>query len=540
MERDKRDDQITETVSIGYEWTPYARIAALVVAFLPVCGGFSVASALPPGAEDAWAGLAFDGKAFAEVVELGTGQHLVAKTPAKAWRAAADGAMRTLEQRYELVPRGAMKRVTGSDIKVLLRGTVVPLFCAGKRHKQVDLLRFVQRRRIPKMGSVKEIRAFRAKRRKLRKTMDKAWSAVRFGEADFRCVMSWVQSRLPLENASLVDRSAGAVRLATNASVTGATVTRAAVTRLQQRRWDAWRIAASLFLQSLDPHCNVYPDRLFEAQEAAAATSKPPRAYLLDPKDTRVGVLHVAQFATGTAKQARGALAELRKSTRGRLKAVILDMRGNTGGWVDEALAFADMFLQRGVITQVVSRHDPVKIHRATKKRDDVLLPMVVLIDGRCRSSCELVAAALHENNRALVVGAQSWGKATVQGVFEAQRGAWSVFVTIARYHGPRGDSLQRYGVRPDVVVDQLAQVARKDWRESRFQGALAPARTNPPHRSKLLDGPAFRRCQLRTCTGQAAPLCIARSHVEMLIRGAAKKCMKKRSRKLKKKRRAR
>lgn len=438
--------------------------------------------ALPPGAEDAWSGLKFDAQGFDEIVDLGAGQHLVPTIPKRAWRTAADGALRVLERRSELFPAAELKHVssyidaglmTAADAK-----TVRKIRCNGSAHPRLVVMQAHSERRIPKMTSLKQIRAYRAKRKALRARLQQAWAAVPLQRKDFACVMGWVQEQLAVEIPAGLP--------------VGATVT-----RLQQRRWDAHRIAASLFLQALDPHCNLYPNRLFEAQETAASTSKPVTVDLLLPKKQKIAVMRVHQFATGTAKQARQRLDELQRKTPGGLRGLVLDMRGNTGGWVDEALEFADLFLGDAVVTAV---HDRKKIEKKRSKTEktDFLAPTVVLIDARCRSSCELVSAALHENNRAVVVGARSFGKATVQGVFDAQEGPWSVFVTIARYHGPRGESLQRWGVTPDVKITPMMTAGAKVWRESRFEKALAPPRQQPPYRSPLLSSPAVQKCYKR------------------------------------------
>ncbi len=172
-----------------------------------------------------------------------------------------------------------------------------------------------------------------------------------------------------------------------------------------------------------------------------------------------VAVLRLPQFAENAGKEVAEEITRLAAEAGRALVALVVDMRGNTGGWVDEAAAVADLLLAGGQIVTVRSRRQADKVYKAAPSAADLKLPVVLLIDGGCRSSCELVAAALRENGRALAVGAPTWGKGSVQGVFDALSGPWSILLTIAKYYGPSGRSLQALGVLPDVP---LAAMVRK------------------------------------------------------------------------------
>jgi len=457
----------------------------------------------------AWEGLRFDNKAFDEVVDLAEGQHLSGSIPARAWTAAASGALRVLRPRTELYPANAYTafRVTMAGRRALA-GTRVGLTGCPDVARRVVLL--VRDRKTKKPTDLRELRALRKSKRGLRAAMRKGWSRTKFGPKAFKCVMAHVQKKL-----QALAPPGEPVSLPANATPTAT----------MQRGYDAWRIAATFLLQAVDPHCNLYPDRLFEAQEKAAITTRPTLGKLVGEGPDKVGVIKLQQFATGSAKRFLAAIRRLageaadppakagtaggkkgrkakrkrrkrsrrRRKAAGRLVGVVLDMRGNTGGWVQEAVAIADGLLGKGVIVSVHSRHDPVKTHKAKADKDDVKVPMAILVDSGCRSACELLSAALQENNRALVVGSVTYGKGSVQGLFEAQRGAWSVLVTIARYHGPLGNTLQLHGVTPDIIFKEMTKIST--WREADFAAPLAAISADRRHHSKLTARKAFKAC---------------------------------------------
>jgi carboxyl-terminal processing protease len=163
-------------------------------------------------------------------------------------------------------------------------------------------------------------------------------------------------------------------------------------------------------------------------------------------------VLRVATFtgpvSAAMEKAIAGATAE------GAPRAVVLDLRGNAGGMLHEAVAAADAFLSEGEIVSLRSRTAAGRRSRHAHPNGHFAgVPMVVLIDGRTASAAELVAAALQENGRATVMGQRSVGKGSIQTLFSLGEGNGALRLTTALYYGPSGRSVQRTGVGPDIEL---------------------------------------------------------------------------------------
>lgn len=462
-------------------------IAVAVVAVAPaqVCAG---------GHGEAWQGLRFGEVAFQEIVDLAEGQHLGAKIPDRAWVAAASGALRALRPRTELYPALAFARARLTPAgRSLLDGTALKLGSCPALNGTAVLLR--HDRPVPRPTTLAGLKAQRVARTALKEQMRTAWRSARFRQPEFACVMSHVQTAID-------ERRPAGEPATLPAGVTP--------TATMQRSYDAWRIAATFLLQALDPHCNLYPNKLFEAQEQGAIKTRPTLGTLVGDGRRRVGVIRLQQFATGSAKRTLAAIARMQseaaairiKRRPARLQGLVLDMRGNTGGWVEEAVAIADGLLAKGVIVSIHSRHDPVKTHRAKAEKSDISLPVVVVVDAGCRSACELLAAALQENHRAVIVGGVTYGKGSVQGLFDAAAGPWSLLITIARYHGPLGNTIQVRGVKPDLLHPKLGAIAT--WRESDFAAPLPALTGGGEHKTKLLTD------KVRRCVGELSDTPIA------------------------------
>jgi carboxyl-terminal processing protease len=197
-------------------------------------------------------------------------------------------------------------------------------------------------------------------------------------------------------------------------------------------------------------------------------------------------VLRLASFNAQTSSAVQQAIEDASASARPR--AVILDMRGNGGGLLRQAVTTADLFLSSG---EIVSLRGRTLGNQRTWQADAaeylVGVPMVVLIDRRSASAAELVAAALQENGRATVMGQRSFGKGSVQSILPlgAERGA--LRLTTALYHGPSGRTVQRTGVGPDiellVTADTTAGGAR---READRERALPGADEPPPPKARV------------------------------------------------------
>ncbi|KAF0138265.1 MAG: carboxyl-terminal processing protease, partial [Rhodospirillaceae bacterium] len=141
--------------------------------------------------------------------------------------------------------------------------------------------------------------------------------------------------------------------------------------------------------------------------------------------------------------------------THGKLKGYVLDLRNNPGGLLDQAIAVADAFLDRGEIVSTRSRRTE-DIQRYNARQGDIAdnLPLVVLINDGSASAAEIVAGALQDHRRAILVGTRSFGKGSVQTIIPLQ-GNGAMRLTTARYYTPSGRSIQAVGIEPDIVVEQ-------------------------------------------------------------------------------------
>jgi carboxyl-terminal processing protease len=183
-----------------------------------------------------------------------------------------------------------------------------------------------------------------------------------------------------------------------------------------------------------------------------------------------VAYVRIKQFQDGTHDELLGAVAALRSASAAPLRGVVLDMRNNPGGLVNEAEQVADEFMGAGTI--YVTRHRDKIIDEAQAHPGGALasLPMVALVNEYSASAAELVAGALQDNKRAAVVGRTTFGKGSVQTIFDLPGGA-GMRLTTMRYYTPSGRSIQAQGIRPDVEVQgKSGEVVR----ESDLDGHLS------------------------------------------------------------------
>lgn len=180
--------------------------------------------------------------------------------------------------------------------------------------------------------------------------------------------------------------------------------------------------------------------------------------------------VHVRSFQDGTAAEAAERIERLGREGGG-LEGVLLDLRRNPGGLLEESVRLADLFLAGGQIVSTRGRGGAVLAEyeaRPGSALEDV--PLVVAIDGASASAAEIVAAALRDHGRAMLVGTRTFGKGSVQSIVPLDRGA-GLKLTVARYYSPGGDVIQAAGVRPDVVVESL-DAPPPDERTLRLRGA--------------------------------------------------------------------
>ncbi|MEO5808873.1 MAG: S41 family peptidase [Sphingomicrobium sp.] len=171
----------------------------------------------------------------------------------------------------------------------------------------------------------------------------------------------------------------------------------------------------------------------------------------------RVGILNINSFSAQTGAMTREALMGIDKATGGHPLGYIVDLRANPGGLLDQAIEVSDAFLEQGEIVSERGR-DPADIDRFYAKPGDLAhgLPVIVLVDAGSASASEIVAGALQDHRRALVMGERSFGKGSVQTVL--QTGPQSALrLTTARYYTPSGRSVQAGGIDPDIPVPQLS-----------------------------------------------------------------------------------
>ncbi len=188
-----------------------------------------------------------------------------------------------------------------------------------------------------------------------------------------------------------------------------------------------------------------------------------------------IAYVRLKQFQDHTHDELVRAAGNLRKSANGAsLAGVILDMRSNPGGLVDEAADVADEFLSGGTIFTTRHRGQIVDDVRARSGGAFADVPIVILVNQWSASAAELVSGALQDQKRALVVGANTFGKGSVQSILELPGGA-GLRLTTARYYTPSGHSIQADGIHPDVRVDAPVTNGLPELRERDLEGHLSP-----------------------------------------------------------------
>lgn len=165
-----------------------------------------------------------------------------------------------------------------------------------------------------------------------------------------------------------------------------------------------------------------------------------------------VAYIQVSGFNRETASSLEQTLGELSKPEGRPLRGLILDLRQNRGGQLNQAIRVSDLFIDRGTILATRGRHPNSIQHFEAHDRDATNAPMVVLIDSGSASAAEIVAAALQDAGRALVIGARSYGKGTVQQIVPMPNDG-ELILTWARMHAPSGYGLSRFGVFPSICT---------------------------------------------------------------------------------------
>ncbi|MGB5511477.1 MAG: S41 family peptidase [Woeseiaceae bacterium] len=166
------------------------------------------------------------------------------------------------------------------------------------------------------------------------------------------------------------------------------------------------------------------------------------------------GYVRVSQFTDSTSRELGQAVDELQHDSNSLLDGLVLDLRNNPGGVLDAAVDVADLFLDSGLIVSADGRTEDARFTRSAH-RGDILdgASLIVLVNNGSASASEIVAGALQDHNRALVLGKATFGKGLVQTVMPLSRGR-AIKLTTSRYYTPSGDSIHEVGITPDVIVD--------------------------------------------------------------------------------------
>jgi carboxyl-terminal processing protease len=167
----------------------------------------------------------------------------------------------------------------------------------------------------------------------------------------------------------------------------------------------------------------------------------------------------ISSFQENTADELE---ALIQKHNPEKLSGMILDLRDNPGGLLDQAVAVTDLFIESGIIVSTVGRDkDRIEREFARKRGTIATFPIVVLVNGGSASASEIVAGALQDHERALLVGTTTFGKGSVQTLMSLPDGS-GLKLTVARYYTPKDRSIQAKGIRPDVIVSDKNSVVRE------------------------------------------------------------------------------
>ena len=201
------------------------------------------------------------------------------------------------------------------------------------------------------------------------------------------------------------------------------------------------------------------------------------------------GYLRITQFQGNTDKSVYKGLDKLVKDNHGQLKGLVLDLRNNPGGVLPVAVKVADAFIRDGLIVYTKGRTSDAELEYSAAP-DDLLngAPIVVLVNGGSASASEIVAGALQDHKRAIIMGTKTFGKGSVQTILPISNGG-ALKLTTARYYTPKGRSIQAAGIVPDIITEQ-AKLTHTDTdqellKESDLAGHLENNTLKPGDKTK-------------------------------------------------------
>lgn len=190
-----------------------------------------------------------------------------------------------------------------------------------------------------------------------------------------------------------------------------------------------------------------------------------------------IGYVRLTTFSDTTTSGLEKALTEIKKNIGNKFQGLILDLRNNPGGLLNQSISVADAFLNQGEIVSTQGRNDD-DTSRVFAKKGDLIngQPLVVLINSGSASASEIVAGALKDHSRAIIIGTRSFGKGSVQSIIPLA-GNGAMRLTTARYFTPSGVSIQAKGIEPDIIVEagvtELKKAKNDNRREENLRGAL-------------------------------------------------------------------
>lgn len=220
-------------------------------------------------------------------------------------------------------------------------------------------------------------------------------------------------------------------------------------------------------------------DEPFDVTVTRGVIELEPVTHALEPGN--IGVITVNEFSRDVGADVFAAWNALRNEATGRINGLVLDLRSNPGGSLDEAVALSDLFLTKGrIVSQRGRARGETLLYDAESVfRGDIAdnVPLVVLVDAGSASASEIVAGALQDHRRAVVMGERTFGKGSVQTLLPLGRDA-ALKLTTARYYTPSGHSVQEGGIEPDIRVPQLSDPdyqkrSKFTLRESDLRGHL-------------------------------------------------------------------